>query len=106
MNKQPRGKTTENCKLTQKNEIIPILLHYFNAWRKKLPVTPPKLCGKRSKLAKCGAHKLWERLKIHEGTVMLFAKDPHVSFTNNKTERDLRMLKVKQKVSGSFRTSE
>ena len=73
---------------------------------KELPVIPPKPSGKRGKLAKSDAHNLWERLKTHEAAVLLFAKDPPVSFTNNRAERDLRMAKVKQKVSGCFRASD
>jgi len=73
---------------------------------KELPVIPPRPSGKRGKLAKSVAHNLWERLKVHEAAVLLFAKDPRVSFTNNRAERDLRMSKVKQKVSGCFRASE
>ena len=57
-------------------------------------------------MAKSDAHNLWERLKKHEKAVLLFAKDPHVAFTNNRAERDLRMSKVKQKVSGCFRKRE
>jgi transposase len=43
-------------------------------------------------------------MKKYETAILLFAKAPHVAFTNNRAERDLRMSKVKQKVSGCFRT--
>ena len=42
-------------------------------------------------------------MKKHETAVLLFAKLSDVSFTNNRAERDLRMSKVKQKVSGCLR---
>lgn len=71
---------------------------------KELPPIPIKQKGKRGKIAKSDAHNLWERLKKHEKAVLLFAKDASVSFTNNRAEQDLRMSKVKQKVSGCFRT--
>jgi transposase len=71
---------------------------------KQLPPIPPKHNGKRGKVAKSDAHNLWERLKKHEQAVLLFAKRPEVAFTNNRAERDLRMSKVKQKISGCFRT--
>ena len=71
---------------------------------KELPTIPPKQNGKRGKVAKSDAHNLWERLKKQEIAVLLFAKESHVAFTNNRAERDLRMSKVKQKVSGCFRT--
>ena len=70
---------------------------------KELPEIPAKPNGKRGKIAKSDAHNLWERFKEHETAVLRFAIDPHVSFTNNRAERDLRMAKVKQKVSGCFR---
>jgi len=70
---------------------------------KELPPISPKPSGKRGKLAKSDAHHLLERLRKHEVAVLFFAKDPYVSFTNNRAERDLRMSKVKQKVSGCFR---
>lgn len=73
---------------------------------KQLPRIPPRHNGKRGRIAKSDAHNLWERLKEHERAVLLFARESHVAFTNNRAERDLRMSKLKQKVSGCFRKYE
>ena len=73
---------------------------------RELPPIPAKHNGKRGRIAKSDAHNLWERLKEHQSAVLLFAKDSNVPFTNNRAERDLRMSKVKQKVSGCFRKAE
>ena len=72
--------------------------------KKELPEIPKKPNGKRGKIAKSDAHNLWERFEKYEKEVLLFAKLPFVPFTNNRAEQDLRMGKVKQKVSGCFRT--
>jgi len=83
--------------LEQFNEIVAL-------GEEELPPIPPKPSGKRGKIAKSDAHNLLERMRDHKDAVLLFAKNSHVSFTNNRAERDLRMSKVKQKVSGCFRT--
>lgn len=71
---------------------------------KELPPIPARRPGKRGRIAKSDAHNLWQRLKQYEPAVLIFAKESYVPFTNNRAERDLRMSKVKQKVSGCFRT--
>ncbi|WP_267876782.1 IS66 family transposase [Massilia aquatica] len=44
------------------------------------------------------------RFRLHADAVLRFIGDPAVPFTNNVGERAMRMPKVKQKISGCFRT--
>ena len=62
----------------------------------------PPLPSKRSK--KRTGHNLALRLHKFKDDVLRCIKDLVVPFTNNMAERDIRMMKVKQKISGGFRT--
>jgi hypothetical protein len=48
--------------------------------------------------------KLLSRLRDQMNEVMAFAFNPGVPFSNNQAERDLRMTKIKEKISGCFRS--
>lgn len=62
--------------------------------------------GKRGRKKKGKVRSLIERLATNKEAVCLFAMDFRVPFDNNQAERDLRCIKIKSKVSGSFRTRE
>jgi transposase len=49
-------------------------------------------------------HNLLVRLKERRDDVLRFLSDPNVPFTNNEAERDARMMKLRQKISGGFRS--
>lgn len=63
-----------------------------------------QLPGQRGRAKQSVAANLLRRLRLHADAVLLFISNPAVPFTNNVGERAVRMPKVKQKISGCFRT--
>lgn len=66
------------------------------------PRAPPS--GKRGRTRQSKAVNLLHRLRTYADDVLRFMTDPGVPFTNNLAEQAVRMPKVKQKLSGCFRT--
>ena len=58
----------------------------------------------RGRSPKRVGHTLLQRLRDHRTQVLRFMSDFAVPFTNNQAEQDIRMMKVKMKISGGFRT--
>lgn len=83
----------------------PLLARYQELLAAGMAANPPPVRrpGQRGRLPQSPARNLLERLLLNQDQVLAFLDDLTIPFDNNQAERDLRTLKVQQKVSGCFR---
>nr|WP_067442099.1 IS66 family transposase [Nocardioides jensenii] len=100
-----------HAKTAGKNELSPRrLASYRRRYRaliaqgwKTHPPPPPTGKQGRPKLGTAGS--LLRRLDIYQDDVLRFATDFDVPFDNNQAERDIRMIRLQQKISGTWRSN-
>lgn len=78
----------------------------FHEAQPALAATPTKGRKRRGRQRRRTGHNLLLRLSTRKEDVLRFLADPDVPFTNNQAEQDGRMMKVKQKMSGGFRSDD
>jgi transposase len=105
----------KRAKEAGKAELEPSRLQYYsskysrilNAGRQELPALPapaPDAPKKRGRPKKHKVQNLFDRLKSYKDYALAFLFNFAVPFTNNGSEQDERMAKVRQKISGCFRS--
>jgi len=103
------------CVKDRKTRDAPLTKKEFQAWRSKYrnilkagrqanPLTPQQSAKKRPKQSR--AQNLLDRLEGFDDCILAFLWEPDLPFTNNEAERAFRMMKVRLKISGCFRTLE
>jgi transposase len=90
------------------SQIASLEQQYFESLQRGFEANPPEVVSKaepkgRGRRKQSTARNLLDRLAKHSEAVLRFIHDFAVPFDNNQAERDIRMMKLKQKISGGFR---
>jgi len=101
------------CIQKRKARDAPLTERGYQRWRKRYgkllragrranPLTPEQRANPRAKQSK--EQNLLDRLEGYDDSILAFLWNLDLPFTNNEAERAFRMMKVRLKISGCFRT--
>lgn len=103
--------TVERAKQGGQSALLAFQLSFFEQTYDKILATaerkhpsPARPANQRGRLKQSPERNLLDRLIRHKDKGLAFVGDFDVPFDNNLAERDIRMVKIQQKVSGGFRT--
>jgi transposase len=90
------------------SQIVSLEQQYFEILKRGVEANPPEVVSedepkRRGRRKQSAAKNLLDRLTAHSEAVLRFIHDFAVPFDNNQAERDIRMMKLKLKISGGFR---
>jgi len=101
-----RGKPIPPSRIAVFERIYDRIIRAGIAFHEAQPAPGAAAPGRRGRKPRRVGHNLLRRLQDRKADVLRCLSDPNVPFTNNLAERDGRMMKLRQKISGGFRSTE